>query len=196
MTRALLAGLLALHGAAHAGSAVTEWTFRALLDDQPIGTHRYTLQTEGDERTVRSDARFAVKVLGITAYHYRHAATEHWRGDCLTRLSATTDDDGKPNKVHLEGAELKGCVMSFAYWNPKIEAQTRLLNAQTGRLEEVRVEALGEGQLSVRGTPTPAVRWRINGLAAPIDVWYSTRGEWIGLDSTVAGGRKLSYRLE
>jgi hypothetical protein len=29
-----------------------------------------------------------------------------------------------------------------------------------------------------------------------VDVWYSADGDWVGLDSTVAGGRQLSYRLE
>lgn len=41
-----------------------------------------------------------------------------------------------------------------------------------------------------------AMRWRIEGPAQPIDVWYSAEGEWLGLDSTVDGGRKLPYRLK
>jgi hypothetical protein len=32
--------------------------------------------------------------------------------------------------------------------------------------------------------------------AQPIDVWYSQQGEWVGLDSTVGGSRKLSHRLK
>jgi hypothetical protein len=48
----------------------------------------------------------------------------------------------------------------------------------------------------VRGLPTAATRWRITGPAQPIDIWYSLQGDWVGLDSTVAGGRQLSYRLE
>jgi len=98
--------------------------------------------------------------------------------------------------VHIDGEPLKGCAMSFAYWNPLIQSQTRLLNAQTGRFESVQVSRAGSGTLDVRGVPTAATRWRITGPANPIDVWYSPQGDWIGLDSTVAGGRKLSYRLE
>ena len=40
-----------------------------------------------------------------------------------------------------------------------------------------------------------ARRWRITGAGAPLDVWYSAEGEWLGLDASVAGGRKLSYRF-
>ena len=191
--KALVLGLLCAIGS---GAHGAEWNFRALLDDRPIGTHRFSLSGQGDERTLLSEARFAVKFLGITAYRYRHNATEHWRGDCLSELTASTDDDGKASKVHLDAAALKGCVMSFAYWNPLIQTQTRLLNAQTGQFENVRIERIGEGMLPVRGAPTAATRWRITGPAQPIELWYSTQGDWIGLDSIVGSGRKLSYRLE
>jgi hypothetical protein len=192
-SKAIALGLAcALSGSANAA----EWNFRALLDDKPIGTHSFKLDTRGDDRTLRSTASFAVKLLGLTVYHYRHTATEQWRGDCLNEIDAATDDDGKPSKVHLAADALKPCTMSFAYWNPLIQSQTRLLNAQTGRLEAVQVNRVGTGTLDVRGTPTPATRWRISGPANPIDVWYSAQGDWIGLDSMVAGGRRLSYRLE
>ena len=35
---------------------------------------------------------------------------------------------------------------------------------------------------------------RIGGLTQPIDVWY-VGDRWVGLDTTVDGGRRLSYRL-
>jgi len=179
-----------------AGAQATEWNFRALLDNKPIGSHRFVLSADGDARTLLSEARFAVKFFGITAYRYQHTATEHWRGNCLDALTSTTNDDGKASKVHLDATELTGCPMSFAYWNPLIRRQARLLNAQTGEFESVQVSRVGDGTLPVRGTPTAATHWRITGPAQPIDVWYSLQGDWIGLDSTVAGGRKLSYRLE
>jgi Family of unknown function (DUF6134) len=198
-------------GAAHAGAPpVGEWNFRALLDGKPIGQHRFSVSAAGEERKVTSEANFAVKFFGVTAYRYRHKATEQWRGDCLTALAATTDDDGKSNKVHaaLDGESfdiidgthptlsLKGCVMSFAYWNPAIQMQSRLLNAQTGKLEAVQVSRIGAGSVEVRGQPVAATQFRITGPMAPIDVWYSAQGEWVGLDSIVGGGRKLSYRLQ
>ncbi|WP_368671230.1 hypothetical protein [Achromobacter xylosoxidans] len=49
----------------------------------------------------------------------------------------------------------------------------------------------------MRGQPRAATRWRIAGPRHPIDVWYAAgSGEWVGLDSTVRGGRRLSYRLQ
>jgi hypothetical protein len=192
---ALLLGAAVLPAAVASGPT-GEWAFRALLDGEPIGEHRFSVTGEGDERRVLSRADFAVKFLGITAYRYRHQATERWRGNCLTALDSTTDDDGKPESVRVDQTDaLRGCVMSFAYWNPAIQTQTRLLNAQTGRLESVQVRRIGSGPVEVRGKPVEANEFRITGPAQPIVVWYTPRGEWVGLDSIVAGGRKLSYRL-
>ena len=54
------------------------WDFRALLDDAPIGYHRFTLTRQGEEGELKSEARFDVKVLFINAYRYVHDATERW----------------------------------------------------------------------------------------------------------------------
>lgn len=193
-----LLAAVAITASANPAPPTGEWNFRALLDGTPIGRHRFSVSGEGDERKVVSEANFAVKFLGITAYRYHHKATELWRDNCLTALNSTTDDDGKPESVHVAQGDalLKGCVMSFAYWNPAIQTQTRLLNAQTGKLDTVQVKAIGSGSVDVRGKPVEATGFRITGPAHPIVVWYSSQGEWIGLDSTVAGGRKLSYRLQ
>ena len=185
-----------------------EWTFRALLDGKPIGQHRFTVSEQGNERTVTSQADFAVRFLGFTAYQYTHTAVEQWRGDCLTALVARTNDDGRSVDVRAEqngdrldvivgGAQenLTGCVMTFAYWNPAIRTQTRLLNPQTGRVETVQVSRVGGGSIDVRGLQTPAIQFRITGPSAAILVWYSPQGEWLGLDSIVGGKHKLSYRL-
>lgn len=205
----LLLGLLAMSGATAPARADTtrQWNFEVTLDDEPIGEHRFRRTASGDHRQVSSDANFVVKLLGIVVYRYRHQALEQWRGDCLVGLVSTTEENGKTSRVRAdaEGAAtgqadtahtLTGCAMSFAYWNPAMRKQTQLLNAQTGRLEPVQVTSQGSGTIEVRGTPTTAARWRISGPAQPIDVWYAADGDWVGLDSTVSGGRRLSYRLK
>ena len=201
----------------HAASAPTgEWTFAAFLNDKPIGEHRFSISGAGDERRVVGEANFDVRFIGISAYRYQHKVVEKWRGNCLVDLVSRTDDDGKIMHVRTQtdgdvspgseglvvfadnaaGLPVPGCVMSFAYWNPAVQTQTRLLNAQTGKLEKVQITRVGSGEMDVRGQPTVATRWRITGATNPIDVWYSAAGDWIGLDSTVGGSRKLTYRLK
>ena len=153
--------------------------FAVFLDGQPVGSHRFEVRQEAAERRVTSRAEFDVKLLGIPLYSYRHEAEEHWRGDCLVHLESLTDDGGERSAVSVAP---QGCLMSFAYWNPRMLEQKALLNAQTGALQPVAVTPLGEG------------RYRIEGPRNPIEIRYSPQGEWIELEATVAGGRKLLYR--
>jgi hypothetical protein len=191
------------------GIAPRTWNFSAYLDDAPIGYHRFTLREDSARTELRSEARFEVKVMFITVYLYAHDAVEQWRGNCLESLTSRTDSNGDRQTVAgtREGAgfaiatgrsveTIDGCVMSFAYWNPAMLGQSQLLNSQTGKYEQVRIVALGEEKLSVRGEPVNAKRYRITGPRQPIDLWYSTGDEWLGLESTVAGGRRLRYRLD
>ena len=213
---AVLAAIATAHGvdapptsADPAAPGTRVWNFRVMLDGQPIGRHRYSVTPQGERREVRSDAAFEVRVLGFVAYRYRHQARERWQRDCLSALDANTDDDGRVSRIdaarddaglRITGADeprvLPGCVLSYAYWNPAMLTQTRLLNAQTGELDTLRIERVGPGSVDVAGAAVPAVRWRVSGAHAPIELWYSAQGEWLGLDSTVAGGRRLSYRLD
>lgn len=205
---ALALAALAAALPAQAAGEPRVWNFRAYLDDAPIGYHRFTLREQGDGRELKSESRFEVKVLFVTAYRYAHDATEQWRGNCLDSLTARTDDNGDRPTVDAKmengqlavarsggGASIAGCIMSFAYWNPQMLRQARLLNAQTGEFETVKISALGDDNIDVRGATVAAKRYRITGPKNPIDLWYSQTDEWLALESTVAGGRRLRYRL-
>jgi hypothetical protein len=195
---------------APAAGSTRVYDFVASLDGKPIGRHRFTVTTRGDgARKVVSEADFQVRVLGFLAYRYHHRAEEQWQGDCLVGLRATTDDDGKPASVQLarEGdaatlrangatSTVEGCLMTYAYWNPALRDQKRLLNPQTGKVDAVTVEQVADGPVRVGGRDVAASDWRVAGGEAPVDVWVTAQGDWIGLDSVVAKGKhKLSYRL-
>ncbi len=169
------------------------WNFRVFLDEREIGHHHFTLRTDGGARELRSEARFQVRVLGLTVYRYAHDAMERWRGECLQALDSTTDDNGDREKVDWRG-EPGGCALSFAYWNPKILQGGALLNAQTGRFEPVTVTSQGEETIEVRGRPTLSRRYRLAGGNLAIDVWYAG-AQWVALESAAKGGRRLRYRL-
>ena len=196
----LLISLLMVTMPAHA--ELRTWDFRVLLDGKPIGTHRFDLNRKEDQYLLRSEAAFAVKLLGITLYRYQHQASERWQGDCLRALESSTDDDGKVSTVALDASDLSPCVMSYAYWNPRLLQQTRMVNPQTGRIDAVQVSSMGMSRIQVRGETVSAHRWRITGLQHPIDLWYGpaepqqpNTQQWLGLDSHM-GDRLLSYRLE
>lgn len=208
MVCALCMGLV-LTAASQSMAAMRDWEFQVLLDERPIGYHRFTLRGEGTERQLTSEARFNVKLWFINAYRYAHDATEVWRDNCIEKMTARTLDGGKKLEVvasqdagylavtSTRGRDvLHGCVMSFAYWNPEILRQSRLLNVQTGEYTPVRIAALGDEQVTVRGSMMTATRYRISGPQFPIDLWYSVDQTWVALQSTVDRGRSLRYELK
>jgi hypothetical protein len=184
-----------------------EWHFEVLLDDKPIGVHRFQLSTAGETRELRSEASFRVKILGLTVYDYSHQSSERWKNDCLQGIDASTDDNGDDFFVRGHGggdglliesqtgiASLPGCVMTFAYWNPVMLQQQRLLNTQTGEYIRVDVEQLGEQTLHIQGRAVPALHYRVRAGERDIQLWYSSDRDWLGLSSTTRGGRQLHYR--
>ena len=195
---------------------IAEWRFAALLEGSPIGTHRFVLRAAGNDdavREVESTARFEVKLLGFVAYRYEHRARERWRGDCMESIVAHTNDNGivtdllgrrtasglavdvrRAGGDPSRASEVTGCPMTFAYWNPNFASQRRLLDPATGRLENVTITSLPPATLEARGQNLQAHGLRIAGLTRPIDVRY-VGSEWIGLDTTVEGGRRFSYRV-
>jgi len=186
-----------------------EWRFGVYLDGRAIGSHTFRVIEEAQGRRVESDARFTVKFLFFTAYTYEHHARERWDGDCLRALDTRTNDGGDSIRVsgmrRTFGFELRTeqgettlptCVMTFAYWNPDILRQPRLLNAQTGELQDVRVEPLGEEVLTVLGEPRAAHRYALHTEKFRIDVWYDADERWVQLESLTDNGRLLHYRLQ
>jgi len=195
--RWLMAGLvleLVTAAAQPTAELAGRWDFEATLDGKPIGQHRFAVSGPPEARTVDSQARFTVRILGIPVYRYQHRANEHWQGECLLELRSDTDDDGV--RQHVKQRYEDECLAGFAYWNPRLVTQRRLVNPQTGKIEEVRFEPVADRPIAVRGQPVSAHGWRLISGDQRIVVWYaSDNGRWIGLDAEAKGGRQLAYRL-
>ena len=215
LIRALIAIVAALAATAAAASSQgmsgretgREWNFRVLLDGREVGWHRYVVRGDGDATEVESRAQFDVRFLFLDAYRYRHEARERWRGACLDELRSRTETNGTVETVAAVAsdealvvagpagdARLPGCVMSFAYWDPRVLGATRLLNSQTGELLPVRVDARGTERVTVAGRSVPATRHRLSAPELQIDLWYAD-GRWVALEAPTPGGRVLRYEL-
>lgn len=186
-----------------------EWRFNVTLDGKPFGYHTFKLNINGQQKTLISDANFKYKILGITAYRYVHKAEEHWQENCLQTLNANTNDNGEEKKIVGQQMDngfvltqlkksppLANCVMSFAYWNPNILSQTRLLNPQTGDYLDSKINYLGEENLLVRGENVQVKHHIIETIKFKIDLWYDKNNEWVALQSTTPDGHKVAYFLE
>ena len=187
-----------------------QWAFNVYLDKSKIGTHTFTL----NDNTLTSKAKFNVKVLFIEAYKYDHTATEKWSGDCLNALEANTIENKVTTKVtgKLEAdtfnikngsAEqtLPACVMTFAYWNPKILTQTKLLNPQNAEYLDTTITKLGVANIDVKGKPTETTHYKLSGALKGvkklnIELWYNQNNEWVALKSVTPEGYNIIYKLK
>lgn len=186
-----------------------EWSFDVWLDKQKIGTHSFTL----NQNQLQSRANFKVKVLFINAYRYQHQADETWQGTCLSELRAHTEENkeitdvtgvqqGNQFLVDKNGKKqtLPACVMTFAYWNPDILKQQRLLNPQNGEYLDVSVMDEGKQVMMVKGQPVNVHQYRLTGRyqgkdKLKITLWYDDQQEWVALESVTPEGYKIIYKL-
>ena len=204
----LLFGLGATGAAAPSEEAQRSWQFSVLLDGSPIGYHRFDLLSRESELEIRSEASFDVRFLFINAFRYRHSNRELWEGECLRVIESSTRQNGEEFAVSGErlaeglrieangkSDQLDGCVMTFAYWNPRFLEQTRLLHPQSGEYMPVDVQPLGREELTVRGESVIASAYQVKARNVDITVYYSEDDEWLGLESVAKGGRIIRYVL-
>lgn len=186
-----------------------DWSFEVYLDQQKIGTHTFSL----DQNQLQSRANFKVKVLFINAYRYQHQADEQWQGNCLSQLTAHTEENKEitdvkgaiqNNKFVLDKngstQTLPGCIMTFAYWNPEILKQSRLLNPQNAEYLDVTVTDEGSKTIEVKGQTTLTHQYRLNGRLKgkdklKITLWYDQQQQWVALESITPEGYKIKYKL-
>ena len=185
------------------------WNFKVYLDDKPVGFHNFTVDGEPNERKLKSEARFDVDFYIFNAYSYQHQSNERWNSDCLSEINSSTNDNGEKFLVQgktVQGSfdlaipkgqfDLPSCVMTFAYWNPKMLTQKRLLNPQNGEYVNVDIKPIGQETVKVKGESLPALHYRMKTDKFLIDLWYSPDQRWLALDSTLENGRVIHYRME
>jgi hypothetical protein len=200
--------MLLLPRTAGAGTG-SEWRFTVYLDDSEIGYHHFSLDRDGSTGRIVSEARFDVTFLKLPVFRYRHSNVEVWEGRCLTRISSSTDRNGRHYRVEgsagIDGfvlstrsseSVLPGCIRTFAYWDRSLLESERLLNAQTGEYQDVEIADLGTQTITLGDAEQSASRYRLDTGTSSIDLWYSERGHWLALQSTTESGRVLRYVLE
>jgi hypothetical protein len=185
------------------------WEFDVSMDGKPIGEHQFVLSNlDNGDLHLTSEAKFNVKFLSISVFKYHHQADEIWSADCLKKLEASTQENSKKTLVSGVKAQNlfkvtaqkpleinRSCVMTFAYWNPKILQQKQLLNPQTGEYLASNIGYVGKETILVKGQSQSAEHYKIDTTKFKIDIWYSNEGEWLALQSHTPDGR-IDYALK
>jgi len=178
--------------------------FEAFRNGSSIGAHRLSFWTEGAAVKVDVSIRLKVDLAFITLYRYEHDSQESWNDGRLVGLATRTNDDGKKTEVRAkaDGDELKieGSGGRFSlplgtfptsYWNRAITGETLVLDTQDGVRTKVRSAAPVRETYMVLGKAVPADRYSLSD-ELPIDLWYTPKGEWVGLRFN-SKGSEITY---
>jgi len=185
----------------------SEWVFDAVLNNKVIGQHTFIYK---DDKTI-SDANFQFEYF-LMDFIYQHKSIETWQGNCLKTISSKTDDDGDLYEVNGQSStkqflvtsnkkttELPICIMTFAYGNPKILEQKKLMNSQNGEYLDVDIQFLREENHMVKGKEIPTSLWQIEAKGTEEDLlvhlWYDENMNWVGLKSPTPIG-DMQYKLK
>ena len=185
------------------------WEFDVYVDDKRIGNHVFEIVENGSLQQSVNTADFKYRVLLIPAWRYSHTNTEQWNDDgCLESFEASTRVNGRQSDVRGAATddgfvvdtgesttELPGCIMSFAYWDPRFLEQAQLIDPQTGRYLPITVERLPSEAVQVRGAEVPAQPYRVQAEKLDLKVFYSEENEWLALESVGENGRVIRYEL-
>jgi hypothetical protein len=180
--------------------------YNVFLDGDRIGYHKVTIKPEASRKIVDTEASFKVKFLMFNAYQYLHTAKEEWVNGCLKKIQTSTDDNGEKLfvkgrlendqfRIKSPGGEktIRGCVKTYAYWNPQILQASYLLNGQNGQYVPVEIISFGDEKLTLGQKVVNSNRYRIVNDEFEIDVWYSPDQEWLALSTVTESGATLRY---
>jgi hypothetical protein len=167
--------------------------FLITWQDRTIGEHRVRFRRIDGGFDVTTQVDLAVKLAFITVYDLQHESEERWSDGRLTRLAATTRENGGVHST-LRGAasgdafrlEVPAEMLlpaeiftSDSLWNPAILAQRQLLDAHNGALLDLATEPRESGQLELAGA---AVAVQEHGFVTPRlrgSLWYGRAGGWV-----------------
>lgn len=184
------------------------WRFSVSIDGASVGFHEYELTPMKKGLEVRSEADFKYSILFVRLLRYSHENKEIWEGSCLREISSRTRMNRKLYSVEGQRApenfvvetgsdsvEMPGCVRSFAYWDKHAIKSDALLNAQTGKLEDVAVSFKGTKSVASEAAGTvEADVYQIKAESGVIEVWYEKETQlWLGLESQTKEGRTIRY---
>jgi len=165
-----------------------------------IGTYTNTITRNGDDATVKTELRVAVKVLGITVHREEATREEEWRDRRLIAYRSTTKGGG--NTVTVTGAaqgqnfvihsSSNGVITASANVHPEnpwaqflLDTDT-MMATKTGRVIHVTVKDTGEVTMEFNGRSLRVRQWSIEGDGHQV-VWIDARGVVVGFQSEEDG---------
>jgi len=188
---ALSAGILLILGmsqTAHADEAEFR-QFNITIDGRHAGRYRLTIESKKNQGLiVDAEAKVVLNYL-IYRYTYSFHGQEYWQGGRLARLQSESNDNGKRFRVDAVSQDDKlrvtvngktdnyrADVWTTTYWQlPDKRYRNQgipLLDADTGRYLQGRLEFVDRENIMVAGTLQPCAHYSVSAPGIEVEAWY------------------------
>ena len=172
---------------------------------QKIGVHTVGFQGGDQDFTVAIEAEMVVR-LGPLPIHYKHQATETWRGGEFASLESQTQSsiwrdhvsavrsaDGVAITTKHGVAQAPVGAHPLTHWN-SAALQGPVFNPQTGVLTHERVSRSPDETVRLAdGRSLAATRYAMTGDVELSD-WYDGKDVWAALRGKLPDGSYIDYR--
>src|SRR5215469_9654355 len=153
-----------------------------------IGTYTNTVEPTRDGATVKTQAHFEVKMMGLRMYREEADRTERWQGNRLVSFRGVTDKGNGPQEVKGEARGSSFVINSpegtitapwsvhpANPWSSSFLHSNTMMRPDTGKLEQVRIGGGQETTVKIDGAAVSAVKFEIDG-STRYTVWLDGRG--------------------
>ena len=204
---------LGIHETAQASDQTANqqtWVFDVRIDGKDVGFHEFVTTQGPSGFDITARAKFRYRLLGVTLFSYDHEVREQYDSNmCLVTIESETKtnntvlslkgaatDNGyamqttEENEANIETVLDQACLMTFAYWSPKLLTRQQLLNGQTGQIVDVSI-----GPVTAADANQNPNQYFLKGDKMDITLGFGQGGQWRSLDSKLPNGRKLTYHL-
>lgn len=204
---AIAIGILVLLGSPAFAAERETRAYTVNVDGKRAGDAQVSIAQQDDGTTqVNCETNVKVRVL-FFKYTYWYRGQETWKNGRLQKLESTSDDDGKrfttvavaePTgmKVTVNGRTRVTSldVWPTSYWqlpDSKLRGgQLLLLDADTGRDLQARMQHLGTQQIYAGGKTQNAAHYRLTGKVT-VDLWFDASERMIRQDWVEDGHRTV-----
>lgn len=181
--------------------------FAILRNGDEIGRHVFRFRREGDTLAVDIEARIDYRFGFIPLYWFDHRATEIWRDGRLSRLTATTRDNGENYEIELrpdgpsmrlsvngEEVAIEREIIPASLWNVETVKRRRIVDPADGEVMDVTIADAGPESVPVRGRDVAARHYIMTG-DFDRELWYDADGVLVQVRFRADDGSEIRYDL-
>jgi hypothetical protein len=171
-----------------------------------IGTYTNVVDRAGDDTSVQTELKIAVKAVGIVVYRQEARRAEHWRRDRLVSFESVTVTNGDKLEVRGEARDggfaittpsgtvvAPGNVHPSNPWSAMVLNTDYMMSTKTGRLDHVRVSGGEEEAVALNGNTLRLHQYEIVGDKRQF-VWLDERGTPVAF-RTEENGAQVDFVL-